>query len=94
MRAYTATGTLLYPEVQVQHYILSTLDSIQNIAAKLCCELFVSLQHHHYAAAVELLLKLLDGHYHELLQTVLFQFSHFTISSYIVQKIGFQPNYI
>ena len=51
MRAYTATGTLLYPEVKygnveimsASERLLSTLDSIQNIAAKLCCELFFFL---------------------------------------------------
>ena len=62
--------------------LLNRIDSIQNIDAKLCCELFVSLQHHHYAAAFQLLLKLLDGHYCELLQTI---FSYFT-SLYIAQK--------
>ena len=50
-----------------------------NIAAKLCYELFVSLQHYHYAVVVELLLKLLDRHYHELLQTVCLNF--FTLQS-------------
>ena len=62
--------------------LLSRIDSTKNIAAKLCCELSVSLQHHHYAAAVELLLKLLDGRYRELLQTFCSVFLLYNLHSY------------
>ena len=60
---------------------LSRLDTIQNAATKLCHISFVSLQHRRHAAAVGVLLKLLDGHCLELLQTFCHNFStsHLTL---------------
>ena len=59
---------------------LGGLDTIQNTATKLCHTSFVPLQCRRHAAAVGLLLKLLDGCCHELLQTFvlifLFHISH------------------
>ena len=48
---------------------LRRLDAIQNAATKLCHTFFVSLQYCRHAAAVGLLLKLLDCHYRELLHS-------------------------
>ena len=59
---------------------LSRLDTIQNATTKLCHISFVSLQHHHHAAAVGLLLKLLDGHCRELFQTFCPEPFHFTFN--------------
>ena len=60
---------------------LSRLDTIQHAATKLCCSSFVSLQYRRHAAAVGLLLKMLDGCCRELLQTfcLVFSTSHFTL---------------
>ena len=54
---------------------LSRLDTIQNSATKLCHTSFVPLQYRRHAAAVGLLLKLLDDHCRELLQTFCPDFS-------------------
>ena len=54
---------------------LSRLDTVQNAATTLCHVFFIPLQHHHHATAVGLLLKLLDCHCHELLQTFYPKFS-------------------
>ena len=51
------------------------LSRLQNAATKLCHTSFVPLQYCRHAAAVGLLLKLLDGHCHELLQTFCPDFS-------------------
>ena len=48
---------------------LSRLDTIQNVATSLCHTAFVPLQCCHHAAMVRLLVKLLDCHCRELLQT-------------------------
>ena len=60
---------------------LSRLDTIQHAATKLCCSSFVSLQYRRHAAAVGLLLKMLDGCCRELLQIFcpVFSTSHFTL---------------
>jgi len=54
---------------------LNRLDTIQNAATKLCHTFFVPLQYRRHAAAVGLLLKLLDYHCRELLQTFCPNFS-------------------
>ena len=54
---------------------LSRLDSVQNIATSLCQTSFVPLQCCRHAAAVGLLLKMLDYHCRELLQTFCPNFS-------------------
>ena len=48
---------------------LSRLDTIQNVATGLCHITYVSLPCRRHAAAVGMLLKLLDCYCHELLQT-------------------------
>ena len=60
---------------------LGGLDTIQNAATKLCHTSFVPLQCRCHAAAVGLLLKLLDGCCRELLQTFCPDFftSHLTL---------------
>ena len=60
---------------------LGKLDTVQNAATKLCHTSFVPLQYHRHAAAVGLLLKLLNGCCHKLLQTFCLDFStsHFTL---------------
>ena len=55
---------------------LSRLDTIQKAAATLCHAYFIPLQRRCHAATVGLLLKLLDCHCHELLQTFVLIF-HF-----------------
>ena len=54
---------------------LGRLDAVQNAATSLCRTSFVSLQCHHHAAVVGLLLKLLDCHCRGLLQTFCPNFS-------------------
>ena len=54
---------------------LSRLNTSQNVPTGLCHLPFVPLQCHHHTAAVGLLLKSLDCHCHELLQTFCCNFS-------------------
>ena len=60
---------------------LGRLDTVQNAATSLCRTSFVSLQCRRHAAAVGLLLKLLDCHCRGLLQTFCpnFSTSNFTL---------------
>ena len=54
---------------------LSSLDSVQYVATSLCQTSFISLQCRRHAATVGLLLKMLDCHCRELLQTFCPNFS-------------------
>ena len=55
--------------------LLSRLDTVQNVATSLCRTSFILLWCCHHTPAVELLLKLLDRHCCELLQTFCPNFS-------------------
>ena len=61
---------------------LHRLDAIQDAATKLCHKFFVSLQYCRHAAAVGLLLKLLDCHCRELLQSFCSNFSTSALTLY------------
>ena len=63
---------------------VSRLDAVQNVATSLCKTSFVPLRCCHHATAVGLSLKLLDGHYRELLQTFC---PNFSTSSLILRRL-------